>query len=87
MSESLDSRQLIDPAAWQQRLDRLSDLFGSMIQTAADQTTRRCPYKNRLDQCTAHFGCRNQRKPLNVGELKHCGGDDKLDYRSAWETG
>ena len=46
---------------------------------------KRCPYKNRLDQCTAQFGCRNQRKPRNPGELRVCGGDDKIDYRSAWE--
>jgi hypothetical protein len=77
----------VDPAAWQQRLDRIGELFGAMIETATVQSTHRCPYKNRLDQCTAQFGCRNQRKPRNPGELKVCGGDDKLDYRSAWETG
>ena len=36
--------------------------------------------------CTAQFGCRNQRKPRDPGELRVCGGDDKIDYRSAWET-
>jgi hypothetical protein len=76
----------INPAEWQQRLDRISDLLGSMIETATEQATYRCPYKNRLDQCTAQFGCRNQRKPRNEGELKVCGGDDKIDYRGAWET-
>jgi hypothetical protein len=79
-------RPPIEPAEWQARLDRISDLFGSMIETATDQATHRCPYKNRLDQCTAQFGCRNQRRPRAEGELKVCGGDDKLDYRSAWET-
>lgn len=77
----------IDPAAYRERLDRISELFGSMIATATEVSTRRCPYKNRFDQCTAHFGCRNQRRPRQPGELKACGGDDKLDYRSAWETG
>jgi hypothetical protein len=76
----------IDPVAFQERLDRLSDLFGSMMVTVAELSTRRCPYKNRFDQCTASFGCRNQRPPREPGELKVCGGDDKLDYRSAWET-
>jgi hypothetical protein len=76
----------VDPAEWQARLDRISGLFGSMIETAADQATRRCPYKNRFDQCTAQFGCRNQRRPRAEGELKVCGGDDRLDYRGAWET-
>jgi hypothetical protein len=86
VSERAGSPQKIDAAAWQLRLDAVSELFGSMIATATQQATRRCPYKNRFDQCTAHFGCRNQRRPLNPGELKVCGGDDKLDYRSAWET-
>jgi hypothetical protein len=81
------SAQRVDPAAWQERVDRVSELFRSFVETAAEQTTRRCPYKNRFDQCTAHFGCRNQRTPRNPGELKACGGDDKLDYRSAWESG
>jgi hypothetical protein len=58
-----------------------------MIETATLQATHRCPYKNRFDQCTAQFGCRNQRKPRAPGELKVCGGDERLDYRSAWETG
>ena len=79
--------QPVDPAAWQQRVDRMTELFGSMIVVADELSTRRCPYKNRLDECTAKFGCRNQRKPRAEGELKVCGGDDKLDYRSAWETG
>ena len=35
---------------------------------------------------TAHFGCRNQRKPKEPGGLFQCGSDDQLDYRSAWET-
>jgi hypothetical protein len=76
----------IDPAAYQERLDRLGELFSSMIATAGELSTRRCPYKNRFDECTAGFGCRNQRSPREPGGLKLCGGDDKLDYRSAWET-
>jgi hypothetical protein len=83
----VDSPEPIDPADWQQRLDRVTELFGSMIETVAVQSTLRCPYKNRFDQCTAQFGCRNQFKPRAAGELKVCGGDDKLDYRGAWETG
>jgi hypothetical protein len=76
----------VDAGAYRERLDRLSELFGSMMVTVAELSTRRCPYKNRFDQCTASFGCRNQRRPREPGELKVCGGDDKLDYRSAWET-
>ncbi|MDP9225170.1 MAG: hypothetical protein M3P18_15245 [Actinomycetota bacterium] len=77
----------IDPGAYQARLERISELLNSMMVTVADLSTRRCPYKNRLDQCTAQFGCRNQRRPREPGELKVCGGDDRLDYRGAWETG
>ena len=87
MSERVPRLESIDRVAWQQRLDRVSELFGSMIETATEQATFRCPYKNRFDQCTAHFGCRNQRKPTNPGDLKVCAGDDKLDYRGAWESG
>jgi hypothetical protein len=86
VSEPHGSPQPIDPAAWQRHLDTLSELFSSMIEVATEQATFRCPYKNRFDQCTANFGCRNQRTPRNPGELKVCGGDDKLDYRSAWDT-
>jgi hypothetical protein len=76
----------IDRAEWQQRLDRMTELFGAMIVTAGDQSTRRCPYKNRSDECTAQFGCRNQRKPAVPGSLRLCAGDDKLDYRDAWAS-
>jgi hypothetical protein len=76
----------IDPAEYERRIERISELFTSMMDTVQDLSTRRCPYKNRFDQCTAGFGCRNQRPPRAEGELKVCGGDDKLDYRSAWET-
>jgi hypothetical protein len=77
----------IDPAAYQERLDRLSSIFGSMMETVEDLTSKRCPYKNRHDRCTAGFGCRNQRRPPTPGELMVCGGDDRIDYRGAWETG
>jgi hypothetical protein len=79
--------QRIDPAAYRERLERMSALFASMIATAGELSTRRCPYRNRHDECTAGFGCRNQRKPPDGVGLRRCAGDDKLDYRSAWETG
>jgi hypothetical protein len=76
----------IDPEAYRERLERITELYSSMMTTVGDLSTRRCPYKNRFDQCTAQFGCRNQRKPEVAGGLKQCGGDDKIDYRSAWDT-
>ena len=78
--------QKIDKDEYQKRLQRITELFASMVVHADELSTHRCPYKNRLDQCTAKFGCRNQRRPEVKGELLLCGGDDKLDYRSAWET-
>ena len=78
--------QRIDKETYQKRLDRITELFSSMMVHADEQSTYRCPYKNRLDECTAKFGCRNQRKPFVAGGLLRCGGDDKLDYRSAWDT-
>jgi len=77
----------VDPAAVQASFDRLSGIFSEMMLTVAEVSTRRCPYKDRTDHCTAKFGCRNQRRPTEPGELLVCGGDDKLDYRSAWEPG
>ena len=79
--------QKIDKHEYQQRLDRITEIFSQMIQHADELSAERCPYKNRFDQCTAKFGCRNQAKPPNPGEPLLCVGDDKLDYRSAWETG
>ena len=76
----------IDEQEYQKRLEQISDLFSGMIQHADELSTERCPYKNRFDECTAKFGCRNQGKPLSPGGLLVCTGDDKLDYRGAWES-
>lgn len=78
--------QKIAVEEYQKRVDKITKLFANMVDHADEQASYRCPYKNRFDQCTAKFGCRNQRKPRDKGELMVCGGDDKLDYRSAWET-
>ena len=78
--------QKIDKAEYQKRLDRVTELFTDMMRHAEKQSAQRCPYKDRFDRCTAQFGCRNQRKPARAGELLICASDDKLDYRSAWET-
>jgi hypothetical protein len=76
----------IDAIAARRSFDRLSAIFDEMMVTVADISTRRCPYKDKADHCTAKFGCRNQRRPSEPGSLSVCGGDDRLDYRSAWET-
>ena len=76
----------IDPQEYQKSLDRLSGILAGIANHADEQATFRCPYKNRHDECTAKFGCRNQRRPRPGGELLMCGADDKLDYRGAWES-
>ena len=78
--------QKIDAEAYRKRIDKLGEIYAGIAAHADEQATYRCPYKNRFDECTAKFGCRNQRKPGSQGGLLRCGGDDKLDYRSAWET-
>ena len=57
----------IDPQEYQKSLDHLSGILAGIATHADVQATFRCPYKNRFDQCTAHFGCRNQRKPQRAG--------------------
>jgi hypothetical protein len=76
--------QKIDPDAYRERLERISSIFGEMVQHADEQSLTRCPYKDRNDRCTAQFGCRH-RRPADEG-LPHCVSDDALDYRSAWDT-
>ena len=75
----------IDKAEYEKRLDKITQIFEGLVVHADEQATYRCPYKNRFDHCTAKFGCRNQRK-IDEGTGLLCVGDDKLDYRSAWET-
>jgi hypothetical protein len=75
----------IDKEEYQKRLDRITELFSDMVRHADELSTHRCPYKNRFDECTAKFGCRNQRRPGEAGKLLLCAADDKLNYRSAWE--
>ena len=75
--------QKIDRAEYQKRLDQLSEILNGIAHHATELSVCRCPYKDRHDRCTAQFGCRNQRR---VDKVLMCVGDDKLDYRSAWES-
>jgi hypothetical protein len=77
----------IDQAEYQKRLDSLSEILTGIARHANEVSLFRCPYKNKRDECTAQFGCRNKRKPIQIGGLPICAADDKLDYRSAWESG
>ena len=67
-------------------MSRLTEIMRGINETANIVSTYRCPYKNAQDRCTAKFGCRNQDRSVGSGELFICVGDDKLDYRSAWEV-
>jgi hypothetical protein len=71
---------------YKQRLDQLYEILAGIAEHANTQAKFRCPYKDRHDQCTATFGCRNKRKPKQEGGLPVCASDDKLNYQSAWES-
>ncbi len=64
---------------------RLFDIYKEIAVVADQVSTWRCLYKDQHDRCTAKFGCRNQLHSRVPGELPVCTGDDRLDYRSAWE--
>ena len=74
-----------DKTAYEERLNKITQIFEELVVHADEQATYRCPYKNREAHCTAKFGCRNQRR-IAEGTGLLCVGDDKLDYRNAWET-
>lgn len=76
----------IDKEAYQARLDRITELFAGMVIKADEVSLHRCSYRDRLDQCTAAFRCRNQRPPTVAGDPAICGHDGRFDYRSAWES-
>jgi hypothetical protein len=76
----------IDKEAYQQRLDRITELFASMVQKADQLSRERCPYRDRHDRCTAMFSCRNQRPGPEGEALDNCGHDGNFDYRVAWES-
>ena len=75
----------VDRERYRRSMERLSEIMRGINDTANAVSTYRCPYKNARDRCTAKFGCRNQDRQTPPGELFACMGDDKLDYRSAWE--
>lgn len=81
-----DKRPTIDKAAYQKRLDRISEIFADMVGRADELSRERCPYRDRFDRCTAEFRCRNQAPPDADEALARCTHDGRFDYRSAWES-
>ncbi len=82
----------IRPEEVQKRFDRLTEIFGGIVEHADAQASWRCPYRDRHDLCTAKFHCRNQspaaparEETAGEGDLT-CSHDGRFDYRSAWES-
>ncbi|MDE0203464.1 MAG: ASKHA domain-containing protein, partial [Rhodospirillaceae bacterium] len=71
---------------YQQRLDRLTEIFADIVSHADEQATHRCPYRDARDRCTAAFSCGNQIAAVERGEPATCGHDGTFDYSLAWET-
>ncbi len=73
---------------YQERLDRISNIFGEIMAHAQDQIKShgRCPYRSAKDECTAKFGCANRADPADRQGVPICAHDGTLDFRDAWET-
>ena len=78
----------VRPEEVQKRFDRLTEIFGDIVEHADAQASWRCPYRDRHDLCTAKFHCKNQTPATGDaadGDLS-CSHDGRFDYRSAWES-
>jgi hypothetical protein len=75
-----------DKDAYLLRLNRITELFSGMVRQAEAMSRHRCPYRDRNDECTAAFRCRNQRPAAGAEGRLSCGHDGRFDYRSAWES-
>ena len=71
---------------YQQRLDRLTEIFSDIVSHADEQAAHRCPYRDARDRCTAAFSCGNQIAAVEEGAAATCGHDGTFDYSLAWET-
>ena len=80
------SKLPLDKSEWEKRREKLSAILSSIADHALIQSSFSCTYKNKHDLCTAKFKCRNQ-KIVHANQSKRfCVGDDKIDYRNAWEN-
>lgn len=75
-----------EQAGYQERLDRIGELFAGIVSHAEASSLVRCPYRDRHDLCTAQFRCRNQIPVAGDEASLACGHDGKFDYRTAWES-
>ena len=72
--------------AYQERLDRIGEIFKDLVAHAEVSSRTRCPYRDRHDLCTALFRCRNQLASPTEADQLTCGHDGTFDYRTAWEA-
>ena len=75
-----------DKKAYQERLDRIADIFSDVVANAEISSLLRCPYRDQNDYCTALFRCRNQLAVEGDSEELACGHTGEFDYRTAWES-
>ncbi len=75
----------VNQQAYQERLDRIAEILGSVVAHAETSARHRCPYRDRNDTCTALFRCRNQLPVESDVEAFICGHNGTFDYRTAWE--
>ena len=75
----------ISQEEYQQRLDRLTEIYSDIVGHADVQATQRCPYRDARDRCTAAFSCGNQIPAADKGAPATCGHDGTFDYSDAWE--
>lgn len=80
-----DKPKKLDKEAYQERLDRISELFAGMVRHADEQASVRCPYRDRHDRCTAKVRCRMQLRH-DDDKLPSCTHDGTFDYRVAWDS-
>ncbi|GMQ94244.1 MAG: hypothetical protein BMS9Abin12_1730 [Acidimicrobiia bacterium] len=76
----------IETNDYQERLDRISELFAGLVAQAESVSQYRCPYRDRNDHCTAMFTCRNQQPINDDPEVLDCGNDGTFDYSDAWQS-
>ena len=91
---SADSRKLVcdnesrgaalsDREEYAECFGQLSETLRGMVECAEELSRGQCLYKNRSGDCTAEFGCRNQRRASRHGLRPSCRGDSQLNYHRA----
>tara|TARA_B100001750_G_scaffold95796_1_gene75645 strand:- start:6008 stop:6274 length:267 start_codon:yes stop_codon:yes gene_type:complete len=77
----------VNKSRYEKSLKNLYTIFQDISKTTNQVSRQRCPYKNVKSNCTASFGCRNQKKIVKSNQyyLK-CIGSDNLNYQDAWQN-